>query len=98
MVIVSIVGVLTAVGLPELTKAQTEAKKSAAEQEVVNAAKSCSIALITETAAPSNPTGITGACAKSTNDTPASLRATGGGKTYTVTIDENGIPSKPSET
>ena len=47
MVVVAIVGVLTAVGLPELTKAQNRAKDSAAKATLTNAAKECSLSLIT---------------------------------------------------
>ena len=47
MVVVAIVGVLTAVGLPELTKAQNKAKDTAASATLVNAAKECSLSLIT---------------------------------------------------
>jgi type IV pilus assembly protein PilA len=47
MVVVAIVGVLTAVGLPQLTKAQDNAKDSAAEATLTNAAKECSLDLIT---------------------------------------------------
>ena len=43
MVVIAIVGVLSAVGLPELLKAQDSAKDSAALQEAVAAAKTCSI-------------------------------------------------------
>ena len=47
MVVVAIVGVLSAVGLPELLKAQDSAKDSAALQETVAAAKTCSMDLLT---------------------------------------------------
>ena len=47
MVVVAIVGVLSAVGLPALTKAQDKAKDTAAEATLVNAAKECSLSLIT---------------------------------------------------
>ena len=47
MVVVAIVGILTAVGLPELTKAQDKAKDSAAKATLTNAAKECSLSLIT---------------------------------------------------
>ena len=47
MVVVAIVGVLTAVGLPELTKAQNKAKDTAASATLTNAAKECSLSLIT---------------------------------------------------
>ena len=46
MVVVAIVGVLTAVGLPQLTKAQDKAKDSAAVATLTNAAKECSLELI----------------------------------------------------
>ena len=46
MVVVAIVGVLTAVGLPELSKAQDKAKDSAAIATLTNAAKECSLSLI----------------------------------------------------
>ena len=52
MVVVAIVGVLTAVGLPQLSKAQDRAKVSAATQEAVNFAKDCSVSLLTGAAAP----------------------------------------------
>ncbi len=47
MVVVAIVGVLSAVGLPQLLKAQDRAKISVAQQEAVNYAKECSISLLT---------------------------------------------------
>ena len=47
MVVVAIVGVLSAVGLPQLTKAQDKAKDSAAVATLTNAAKECSLSLIT---------------------------------------------------
>ena len=46
MVVVAIVGVLTAVGLPELSKAQDKAKDNAAKATLTNAAKQCSLSLI----------------------------------------------------
>ena len=46
MVVVAIVGILTAVGLPELSKAQDKAKDSAAIATLTNAAKECSLSLI----------------------------------------------------
>ena len=47
MVVVAIVGVLSAVGLPALTKAQDKAKDSATIATLTNAAKECSLSLIT---------------------------------------------------
>ena len=47
MVVVAIVGILSAVGLPELTKAQDRAKDNTAVATLTNAAKECSLSLIT---------------------------------------------------
>lgn len=98
MVVVAIVGILTAVGLPELTKAQDKAKASAAKAFVVNEGKSCSLELVTGGTytlkpAPSNvQLGATNSCAVS-----GEIVGTGGGKTYTVTFDANGVPGEPVE-
>jgi len=46
MVVVAIVGVLSAVGLPQLTKAQDRAKDQTAVATLTNAAKECSLSLI----------------------------------------------------
>ena len=66
MVVVAIVGVLTAVGLPELSKAQDKAKDSAAIATLTNAAKECSLDLITGEATPTTfatfSPAITGTC------------------------------------
>lgn len=51
MVVVAIVGILSAVGLPELTKAQNKGKDAAAVATLTNAAKECAINLITESKA-----------------------------------------------
>ena len=45
MVVVAIVGILSAVGLPELTKAQDRAKDQTAVATLTNAAKECSLEL-----------------------------------------------------
>ena len=67
MVVVAIVGILTAVGLPELSKAQDKAKDSAAVATLTNAAKECSLDLITGEATPTTfasfSPAITGTCA-----------------------------------
>ena len=65
MVVVAIVGILTAVGLPQLTKAQDKAKDSAAIATLTNAAKECSLDLITDedpVTTFANFDGITGTC------------------------------------
>ncbi len=66
MIVVAIVGVLTAVGLPELTKSQDRAKIAAAEATLTNAAKECSLDLILGEATPTTFAtfdGVTGTCA-----------------------------------
>ncbi len=97
MVVVAIVGILTAVGLPELSKAQEKAKSSAAKSHVVNEGKSCSLALVTGDSytlatAPTNVTLVTGnSCAAD-----GTIAATGGGDTWTVTLDSSGVASIPA--
>ena len=98
MVVVAIVGILTAAGLPELSKAQDKAKSAAAKSFVVNEGKSCSLALATNdsytlAAAPTNVTfGDINSCAAS-----GIIAATGGGVTWTVTLDANGVAGIPAE-
>ena len=48
MVVVAIVGILSGVGLPQLLKAQDKAKDSVAIATLTNAAKECSLLLVTE--------------------------------------------------
>jgi prepilin-type N-terminal cleavage/methylation domain-containing protein len=105
MVVVAIVGILTAVGLPELTKAQNKSKDSAAEATLVNAAKECSINLLTEVAATAKAEfaktqvadqkfeSISGDCVED-----GSLVATSdsGEFKYTVTLD-GAVPGLPME-
>lgn len=90
MVVIVIVGILTAVGLPELTKSQNKAKSSAAKALVVNASKNCSTDLVFNDTPAALPTGVTGTCA-----TGGSLVASDGGETWTITLDANGIPGIP---
>jgi type IV pilus assembly protein PilA len=51
MVVIVIVGILTAVGLPQLQKSQDKAKSIAAKALAVNAAKDCATELIFTTSA-----------------------------------------------
>ena len=106
MVVVAIVGVLSGVALPQLLKAQDTAKDSKALQTAVNAAKTCSIELISSPADPSggdlaadddsaNPDGITNA--EITCATDAEFVVVGPNKTTTVTLT-SGIPSEPVQT
>ena len=96
MVVVAIVGVLSAVGLPQLLKAQDRAKVSVARQEAVNYAKECSISLLTGAAAPDgaqyDTIGAAQTCVEdvdviATSDTDPAV-------TITVALDGT-IPSKP---
>ena len=97
MVVVAIVGILTAVGLPELSKAQDKAKSAAAKSFVSNEAKSCSLALVTGdaytlSAAPTNVTLAQGnTCAAN-----GTIEASGGGDTWSVTFDGSGVPGEIS--
>ena len=101
MVVVAIVGVLSAVALPQLTKAQDRAKSAAAQSTALNAAKTCSIALIGGTATEGNlaasaagadiVNGLT-TCTKT-----VSFIVDGGGDRWTVPMDD-GIPGTPGKT
>ena len=101
MVVVAIVGVLSAVALPQLTKAQDRAKASSAKQEAVNAAKTCTIALIggdaTEIAAANVAARATGdvTTAGATCAVSEDFAFTGGGDTWTVTLDASGVGGTP---
>ena len=69
MVVVAIVGILSAVGLPELTKAQDRAKDQTAKATLTNAAKECSLSLISVGDASEYTTtfaGVTGTCEEGT--------------------------------
>ena len=80
MVVVAIVGILTAVGLPKLTEALGKADIAAAEAKLDNVIKECSLHLVAGTTA---PTGL-----KATGDTSAVdgdvLGTCGSGQALTV--------------
>ena len=95
MVVVAIVGILSGVGLPQLLKAQDNAKDSVAKQEAVSAAKECSIYLLNDSigdepdGAEFETVSVTAGCAEvvatsTSDDAP----------TFTVTLT-GGIPGKP---
>jgi type IV pilus assembly protein PilA len=103
MVVVAIIGVLSSVALPALTKAQDRAKASAAKQEAVNAAKTCTIAIIggdaveiaaadVDAVATGDVTTAGASCAVS-----QAFAFTGGGETWTVTLDANGVGGNPAK-
>ena len=104
MVVIAIVGILSAVGLPELLKAQDSAKDSAALQESVAAAKTCSMDILTggdayDTAvAASTWTFLdTDGSACDTAATTNTIVAEGPNTTHTITITD-GVPGKPVPT
>ena len=97
MVVVVIVGVLSAVGVPKLLAANDKAKDAAAQAEVVNAAKTCSLDILTNSsayAAADYPL-VTGTCG--TEQDLVGTSTSSAGTTFTVTIDAAGIPSAPAE-
>jgi len=66
MVVVAIVGILSAVGLPQLSKAQDRAKDATAKATLTNAAKECSLSLVslgTDDEYTTSFEGVTGTCA-----------------------------------
>ena len=104
MVVVAIVGILSAVGLPELTKAQDRAKDQTAVATLTNAAKECSLSLIslgddTESTIgddPGNFTDVTGTC--EIDGTIALFSERGDGATKEYEIDFNGgVPGVATE-
>ena len=93
MVVIVIVGILSAVALPQLNAAQDRAKDSVARQEAVSAGKECSIFKL---AGGDEPDGsqygavaISGNCGTVVSTSPT-------GTTYTVTLTD-GIPGQPVE-
>ena len=104
MVVVAIVGVLSAVGLPELTKAQDRAKDQTAVATLTNAAKECSLSLIslgdaseaTIGDADGNFADVTGTC--EVDGTLALFSERGDGATKEYEIDFNGgVPGVATE-
>ena len=101
MIVVAIVGVLSAVALPQLLKAQNTAKDNTALQAAVNSAKTCSIAIIGGDSADGNivadtddSDGVTNAAVTCAND--AAFAFVGPLSTWTVTL-ESGIPGTPAQ-
>ena len=102
MIVVAIVGVLSAVALPQLLKAQDTAKDSTALQAAINSAKTCSIAIIGGVATDGNVAadtdnsdGVTNAAITCGNT--AAFAYTGPLNTHTVTL-VSGIPGAPTKT
>ena len=96
MVVVAIVGVLSAVGLPQLLKAQDRAKVSVARQEAVNYAKECSISLLTGAEAPDGTQYDTIASAQTCVEDVDVIATSDTDPAVTITVSLDGsIPSKP---
>ena len=100
MVVVAIIGVLSSVALPALTSAQDRAKSSAAKQESVNAAKTCTIALISGDATEIGNADVAAITSGDVTTTGAScaddmaIAFVGGGDTWTTTLSD-GIAGTP---
>ncbi len=104
MIVVAIIGVLSGVALPQLLKAQDTAKDNKALQNAVNAAKTCSIELISRPADPSgadvvadtdDSDGVTNAAITCAND--AVFAYDGPINTHSVTL-ASGVPGTPVAT
>ena len=102
MVVIAIVGVLSAVGLPELLKAQDSAKDSAALQETVAAGKTCSMDILTGGSSYADAIGAdtweyvtsaASACAVAA-DGSTTITGEGPGTTVEITLTD-GVPGKP---
>ena len=101
MVVVAIVGVLSAVGLPQLTKAQDRAKDTAAIATLSNAAKECSLELISGveeyTFAADGPfADVEGTCEEDGNITFFYARGDGETKEYEIDF-VGGTPKAAAE-
>ena len=110
MVVIAIVGVLSGVGLPQLLKAQDRAKDSAASATLVNAAKECSMDLISGEATPTvfdtkgyldvdGDTRISGTCQIATGETNADTLSifseSGDGETVEYEVTFSGAIPNP---
>ena len=102
MVVIAIVGVLSAVGLPELLKAQDSAKDSVALQEAIAGGKTCSMDVLTDGTAfdaaidAEQWKTVTAKTCDETGATDSEIVATSesGDFTYTVTVTD-GVPGEP---
>ena len=95
MVVIVIVGILSAVALPQLNAAQDRAKDSVARQEAISAAKECSIFALAGGSEPDGAQFDTVAVASGCGSVVATSTSTAG-TTYTVTLTD-GIPGIPEE-
>ena len=106
MVVVAIVGVLSSVGVPQLLKAQDKAKDAAAVATLTNAAKECSLVLVTEGVGTNfdienyttTNNEVTGDCTVDTEDALVLVSEASGATEYGVSFDAGGIPSPAAPT
>jgi len=100
MVVIVIVGILSAVALPGLNGAKARAYSSEAKQQAVQHAKACSIEVLGEgTLTNADVNAVTSGDVTNSATTcaeDASYAFTGGNDTWTVTLAE-GIPGAPSK-
>lgn len=98
MVVIVIVGILSAVALPALNGATERAHSSSAKQQAVQYAKACSIEILGGgTTTNADVTAVTTGDVTNTAATcgdSAAYAYTGGGDTWTVTL-AGGIPGAP---
>ena len=98
IVAVTIVGILSAVALPNFADSRDRVKSSNAKQFVINAAKDCSIALINDDNTPAVTQADAGSDVRLTTYNcveEGSVVADGGKDRWTVLLDEDGIPEFP---
>ena len=93
MVVIVIVGILSAVALPQLNAAQDRAKDSVARQEAVSAGKECSIYTLAGGDIPDGSQFIDVAIGTDCADVTSTSESTDA-TVYTVTLTD-GIPGKP---
>ena len=103
MVVIVIIGILSAVALPTLTGAQDRAHSSTAKQQSVQHAKICSFEILGDgtTADADIAANLDGDDADVTNGATtcgdsAAFAFTGGGDTWTTTLAA-GVPGKPAK-
>jgi len=95
MVVIVIVGILSAVALPQLNAAQDRAKDSVARQEAIAAGKECSIFQLAGGTIPDGSQYID-VTIGSDCDNVISVSESSDGTTYTVTLTD-GVPGLPQE-
>ena len=108
MVVVAIVGILSAVGLPELTKAQNKGKDAAALATLTNADKECALNLIIDpaTAAATHTAavavgkkfaGVAGTGCVLSTTTPIKMTLTSGNAVNSALVDFVGGTPGPAQ-